>query len=105
MGGMGEGSPESWTVKKLESNKLIDVDKILSQKEIIVADWMGGEERIDTIGLDRGSDGEYRYKYDINVLDLIVNAIMERTTYSIMINRIENGDTIVYIDDKRFRQR
>jgi hypothetical protein len=96
-------TPE-FEVKRYSKKEMYDVDELLKNKEIEVRDWMGGTNRIDQCGLDKLND-EYKYPYEKMVLNQILEAIMDNTNYSVMIDRYGTGDVVVWIDDKRFKQR
>jgi hypothetical protein len=87
--------------KKKEKHTL-DVDEILSNNVITVADWLGGTERISKF---LPIDGQTEYEYDRETLSDIIDLILDTTDYNIMIQRHDSGDITVFIDHKRFTQR
>jgi hypothetical protein len=95
-GGMDEGSPETYTIKRLSKSLRLDVDNLLSSTEINVRHFHGGqpkgfEEPIPLNGV-----------YDVL---RVVRHFYEKTDLNIMIHRQSTGDVIVWVDEKRFQQR
>lgn len=96
MGGQSQGSPDDYTITKFNESDSLDVDELLSKREITIRHFHGGVAK----------DFEEPIPLD-NVDDIlrIVKYYYEETKLNVMVHRQSTGDVTVWLDDKRFTQR
>jgi hypothetical protein len=95
-GGMDEGSPETYTVKILSKSNRLDVDDLLSKKEVVVRHFHGGEVK------------DFERPFPLNSVQSVLNVVedlYDNTDYNIMVYRQKTGDVTVWVDEGRFTQR
>lgn len=98
-GGMDEGTPDEWTVTLKKDETTFDADNFFAQKTFKIRDWLTGDERIKKMGYDTETD------YPIDDLWEVSCEIFDGFGLNTMQYRLESGDVILFIDDKRFTQR
>ena len=95
MGGMSEGSPDTWTVSKLVKTETFNADDFLNEKTFRIYDWKTGTKRVTNLGYNSTLDYELKDLFEIaeNIFDC---------GYNIQIVKQLSGDVILMIENKNF---
>ena len=96
MGGMSEGSPDTWTVKKIVKEEIFNGDDFLEKNTFGIYDWKNGTKRVEKLGYNTTLD------YELKDLFEIAETIFD-SGYNIQIVKQNSGNVTLMIDDKNFR--